>query len=99
MILLLLHLLKPVNKEEEVTYSSVSADIVMLFSVQDCVRSKALMSVLMVRNVTPEKALEVVDKVFDKCYQDLEPVGRIPRKNSRDPERALVEGSLYGYSA
>ena len=65
---------------------------------QQCVKSKALQSVLMVRNVPVEKAMEIVDKVFDKCYNDLEPVGRRPRKNSRDPNRALLEGQYYGYS-
>ncbi|KAK7102362.1 mitochondrial inner membrane protease ATP23 homolog [Littorina saxatilis] len=63
-----------------------------------CVKSKALQSVLMVRNVPIEKAMVIVDSVFDKCYNDLEPVGRRPRKNSRDPERALLEGQYYGYS-
>ncbi|KAL8577239.1 hypothetical protein ACOMHN_034265 [Nucella lapillus] len=63
-----------------------------------CVKSKALQSVLMVRNVPVEKAMMIVDSVFDKCYNDLEPVGRRPRKNSRDPERALLEGQYYGYT-
>ncbi|XP_046372904.1 mitochondrial inner membrane protease ATP23 homolog [Haliotis rufescens] len=65
---------------------------------QECVKSKAIMSVLMVRNVTHEKASQVVDSVFDKCYKDLEPVGRRPRKGSRDPDRALIEGAYYGYT-
>lgn len=63
-----------------------------------CVKNKALQSVLMVRNVPREKAMEIVDSVFDKCYNDMEPVGRRPRKNSRDPDRALLEGQFYGYS-
>ncbi|KAK7484322.1 hypothetical protein BaRGS_00024447 [Batillaria attramentaria] len=63
-----------------------------------CVRNKALQSVLMVRNVDKEKAMEIVDSVFEKCYNDMEPVGRRPRKGSRDPERALLEGLFYGYT-
>ena len=55
------------------------------------------MSVLMVRDVELEKATKIVDKVFDKCYADLEPFGRIPRRNSRDPQRMLAEGRMYGY--
>ena len=64
---------------------------------QECVKRKALMSVLMVRDVELEKATKIVDKVFDKCYADLEPFGRIPRRNSRDPQRMLAEGRMYGY--
>lgn len=52
----------------------------------------------MVRNITEEKAKEVVDKVFVKCYNDMEPVGRRPRKDTRDSERSLIEGHQYGYS-
>ncbi|XP_050413242.1 mitochondrial inner membrane protease ATP23 homolog [Patella vulgata] len=62
-----------------------------------CVKAKALHSILMVRNVTPEEGIEAVNKVFDKCYKDLEPVGRRSRRNSRDPDCALVEGTFYGY--
>ena len=60
-------------------------------------KKKALMSVLMVRNVSMAEATAAVEKVFEKCYADLEPLGRRPRKGSRDGERALSEGSLYGY--
>lgn len=52
----------------------------------------------MVRNVPVQEAKEIVDSVFDKCYNDLEPVGRQCRKNSRDADRALIEGQFYGYS-
>jgi hypothetical protein len=30
----------------------------------------------MVRNVTEKEAFKVIDQVFDKCYNDLEPFGR-----------------------
>jgi inner membrane protease ATP23 len=62
------------------------------------VKNKAMQSVVVVRNVSIEKAMEIVDKVFDRCYYDLEPVGRIPRKYTRDADLALIEGELYGYT-
>jgi len=55
------------------------------------------MSIMMVRNIEEAKARGVVDRVFSRCYADREPFGRIPRANSRDPERMLAEGTLYGY--
>ncbi|KAI0207175.1 Mitochondrial inner membrane protease ATP23 [Lamellibrachia satsuma] len=64
---------------------------------QECVKKKAIMSIVMVRNVEEEEARKVVDKVFTKCHNDLEPFGRIPRRKSRDPERMLAEGYFYGY--
>ncbi|XP_029647733.1 mitochondrial inner membrane protease ATP23 homolog [Octopus sinensis] len=64
----------------------------------DCVKQQAVKSIVIVRNISNEAALEIVNEVFDKCYNDLEPVGRIPRKASRDNYRALLEGQLYGYS-
>ena len=65
---------------------------------QECVKRKALMSVLMVRNVEMEEAKAVIDKVFTRCYNDLEPFGRRPRKGSRDMDRALADGYIYGYT-
>lgn len=64
---------------------------------QECVKKKATMSVMLVRNVTQEEAKSIVDKVFHKCYKDLEPFGRIPRSGSRDPEKMIAEAALYGY--
>lgn len=47
-------------------------------SSQDCVKSKALYSVLAVRkNISKEEAIAVVEKVFPKCYNDLEPLGSV----------------------
>merc|ERR1711860_75707 len=42
----------------------------------NCVKRKAMTSVMLVRNVTEQEANDVVDKVFNKCYNDLEPFGR-----------------------
>lgn len=64
---------------------------------QDCVKSKALMSVLAVRNVTRDEAIEAVERVFPKCYADLEPIGRRIRRNSKDMHKAYMEGPMYGY--
>jgi len=52
---------------------------------------------MMVRDIDEAKARSVVDRVFSRCYADREPFGRIPRWNSRDAERMLAEGRLYGY--
>ncbi|XP_067930215.1 mitochondrial inner membrane protease ATP23 homolog [Watersipora subatra] len=65
---------------------------------QQCVRWKARNSILSVRNVSKEEADAAVDRVFDKCYPDLEPLGRIPRDVTIDARRLYVEASLYGYT-
>ncbi|XP_022912457.1 mitochondrial inner membrane protease ATP23 homolog [Onthophagus taurus] len=64
---------------------------------QKCVKSKAYQSVLAVRNVTKEEARDAVERVFSKCYNDLEPVGRRLRRNSNDMFKAFDEGYLFGY--
>jgi len=48
--------------------------------------------------VSKEEAEDAVDRVFDRCYPDLEPVGRIPRNPYLDGRRLYVEASLYGYT-
>lgn len=69
------------------------------FRSQDCVKSKALYSVLAVRkNISKAEAIKVVEKVFPKCYSDLEPIGRRCRRGSSDPERAYAESKYYGYN-
>lgn len=60
-------------------------------------KTKALMSVLAVRNVTREEAVDAVERVFPKCYADLEPIGRRIRRNSKDMHKAYMEGPMYGY--
>lgn len=64
---------------------------------RDCVKTKALYSVLAVRQITREEAIAVIEKVFPKCYADLEPVGRRIRRNSADMERAFADGKYFGY--
>lgn len=62
-----------------------------------CVRQKALASVMAVRDVTLEEATAAVDRVFTRCYNDLEPLGRRLRRNSNDQERIYRERYHYGY--
>jgi len=70
---------------------------VFFAKLQECTKKKAVMSIMMVRNIDETKARSIVDSVFSRCYADKEPFGRIPRGNSRDPERMLAEGEMYGY--
>ncbi|XP_045465094.1 mitochondrial inner membrane protease ATP23 homolog [Harmonia axyridis] len=64
---------------------------------QFCVKNKALSSVMAVRNVTEEEAMAAINKVFTKCYNDLEPLGRRLRRNSEDMYKVYAEGIYYGY--
>ncbi|XP_078423971.1 mitochondrial inner membrane protease ATP23 homolog [Cetorhinus maximus] len=54
---------------------------------QKCVRERALRSILAVRNVNKETAEKAVDDVFDICFNDHEPFGRIPY-NKKDAKHA-----------
>lgn len=64
----------------------------------ECVKTKAIASVLAVRpDVGKEEASRIVDQVFDRCYADLEPIGRRIRRNSADMTRAYNERGNYGY--
>ncbi|KAI8434810.1 hypothetical protein MSG28_003317 [Choristoneura fumiferana] len=64
---------------------------------QDCVKTKALYSVLAVRQIGKAEAVDIIEKVFPKCYADLEPIGRRIRRNSEDMTRVLRDASYYGY--
>ncbi|XP_017883366.1 mitochondrial inner membrane protease ATP23 homolog [Ceratina calcarata] len=65
---------------------------------RDCVIDKAVRSIVAVKDVTKDEALTAVLRVFERCYNDLEPVGRRIRRNSHDMEKAYLEGPLYGYT-
>ena len=82
----------------KVTIIMINIFILPFYDLQDCVRNKAIMSVLMVREMTREEAGSVVDRVFDRCYNDLEPLGRRPRGAPREMEKARSEAYLYGYT-
>ncbi|XP_016040854.1 mitochondrial inner membrane protease ATP23 homolog isoform X2 [Erinaceus europaeus] len=45
---------------------------------QTCVRDRAILSILAVRDISREAAQKAVDGVFESCFNDLEPFGRIP---------------------
>ncbi|XP_029317976.1 mitochondrial inner membrane protease ATP23 homolog [Cottoperca gobio] len=45
---------------------------------QECVRGRALRSILAVRKISREEAEKIVDEVFDTCFNDHAPFGRIP---------------------
>ncbi|XP_054718162.1 mitochondrial inner membrane protease ATP23 homolog isoform X2 [Uloborus diversus] len=64
---------------------------------QECVKRKALASLMAVRDISEADANAALDRVFSKCYNDLEPLGRHLRRNSRDMERVYRERYLYGY--
>ncbi|CAG9863606.1 unnamed protein product [Phyllotreta striolata] len=64
---------------------------------QFCVKNKALSSILAARNVTESEAIAAINRVFTKCYADLEPIGRRIRRNSNDMSMAYEEGVYYGY--
>lgn len=49
------------------------------------------------KNISKLEAIAVVEKVFPKCYADLEPIGRRLRRGSADQERAYAEAKYYGY--
>ncbi|KAK4876565.1 hypothetical protein RN001_009071 [Aquatica leii] len=64
---------------------------------QDCVKKKALQSIMAVRSIKKSDAIDAVDRVFPKCYNDLEPIGRRIRRNSPDMFKAYADGPYYGY--
>ncbi|XP_059181874.1 mitochondrial inner membrane protease ATP23 homolog [Centropristis striata] len=48
---------------------------------QECVRGRALRSILAVRKISREEAEKIVDEVFEPCFNDHAPFGRIPHSN------------------
>nr|XP_058938334.1 mitochondrial inner membrane protease ATP23 homolog isoform X5 [Kogia breviceps] len=49
---------------------------------QTCVRDRAIRSILAVRNISREVAQKAVDEVFESCFNDHEPFGRIPHNKT-----------------
>jgi len=65
---------------------------------QRCVKQKALQSIMVVRpDLNVREADAVIERVFGRCYNDLEPIGRRVRRASMDRERAYRERYFYGY--
>lgn len=54
---------------------------------QECVRGRALRSILAVRKISRAEAEKIVDEVFDSCFNDHAPFGRIPH-SKRDAKFA-----------
>lgn len=71
--------------------------LICLVDLQECVKSRALRSVLAVRDVSQEEAIEAVESVFEKCYNDLEPIGRRIRRNSDHMQKAYFDRKSMGY--
>ena len=61
-----------------------------------CVRNVAVESMIESNFVDKEVAEASVDRVFDKCYADLEPIGRRAR-NQEDVSLAFYERYLFGF--
>ena len=49
---------------------------------QTCVWDRAIRSILAVRNISKEVAQKAVDEVFEPCFNDHEPFGRIPHNKT-----------------
>ncbi|XP_035874624.1 mitochondrial inner membrane protease ATP23 homolog isoform X1 [Phyllostomus discolor] len=49
---------------------------------ETCVRDRAILSILAVRNISKEVAEKAVDDVFESCFNDHEPFGRIPHNKT-----------------
>ena len=61
-----------------------------------CVRNMALDYMVNTKFVKEDIAKAAIDKVFDKCYNDLAPIGRRPH-DLADVDRANSEKFLFGY--
>jgi len=64
---------------------------------QGCVRSTAVESLVRTRFLSEKLAEKSVDKVMERCYKDLEPIGR-RAYSAMDINRAFEEKFLFGYS-
>lgn len=64
---------------------------------QECVRARALRSILAVRKISREQAEKVVDEVFDSCFNDHAPFGRIPhsKKDAKFAYRDYANRDRY----
>lgn len=64
---------------------------------RDCVKRKAYESVKAVRSYSEKEVIDSIERVFDRCYNDLEPLGRRLRRNSDDALKAYAEAPYFGY--
>uniref|UniRef100_A0A8D8PRI6 Mitochondrial inner membrane protease ATP23 n=1 Tax=Cacopsylla melanoneura TaxID=428564 RepID=A0A8D8PRI6_9HEMI len=63
----------------------------------ECVADRATWAVALVRKLTYDEARPIVESVFTRCYNDLEPLGRRIKPRSFDGELALSESCQLGY--
>ena len=66
-------------------------DAVSFSSREECVKGRAKDSVLAMTSVNSTVAAEAVEKVFKRCYNDLEPVGRTLHGGEKCGRLALGE--------
>ncbi|XP_061923127.1 mitochondrial inner membrane protease ATP23 homolog isoform X1 [Entelurus aequoreus] len=64
---------------------------------QECVRNRALRSILAVRKISREEAEKIVAEVFDSCFNDHAPFERIPhsQKDAKFAHRNYQNRSRY----
>uniref|UniRef100_A0A3Q2Z1Z3 Mitochondrial inner membrane protease ATP23 n=1 Tax=Hippocampus comes TaxID=109280 RepID=A0A3Q2Z1Z3_HIPCM len=64
---------------------------------QECVRGRALRSILAVRKINRQAAEKIVDEVFDTCFNDHAPFGRIPhgKKDAKFAHRDYENRNRY----
>lgn len=63
-------------------------------------RKKAVETLAATGRVDSGRAAKIVDEVFDRCYNDLEPVGRRYAQGMQKisgQERCYRERHIYGY--
>ena len=78
-------------------WSRTDANLAIKQEHSNCVFNTALESLIKTKFVDRDVAKEAVDRVFDKCYRDLEPVGRRIGKRS-GMYLSKDERYLFGYS-
>jgi inner membrane protease ATP23 len=77
--------------------SRVDANLAVKKEHRECVKKVALENLIQAKFVDREVAKDAVDRVFSKCYGDLEPIGR-RLVNQKDFVRMRDERYLFGYN-
>ena len=84
------------NCEFGVYWSRTDANFAIKDEHRSCVKNVAVEGLVKAKFVEREAALEAVDRVFNRCYGDLEPFGRRARAEE-DIKMAHAERYLAGY--
>jgi len=61
------------------------------------VKEKAILQLRGMRNISVGDATAVVERVFERCYNDTEPFGRQVRQGPDQEAQALRDGIFFGY--